>query len=147
MRTKEYLQQAYKIDRILRSRFRQIESLESLATSATQAFGSTPLSSRTNGSKVENMAVRIVDLKNETERDSERLLRIRADIARAIRSVNDLTLEYVLEERYLNFRTFDQIADDMSMSRDHIFRLHRRAVSLVHIPDDAVMPAKDSTCQ
>lgn len=135
MRAKEYLQQAYKIERILKSRMEQIARLESLATSATQAFGdSPPPSSHSGGSKVENLACQLADIRSETERDSQRLLLIRRGIVEAIRSVGDLTLEYLLEERYLNYRTFDQIADDMSLSKDYVFKLHRTALSLVHVP-------------
>lgn len=134
MTAKEYLQQAFKIDRIIKSKMEQIAQLESLATSATQSFnptGATAPHDDTKGSKIENMVVNIVVLKEEAQRQTAELVKRRIEISNTIASVNNLTLQYILEERYLLYKDWDEIKNETGFSQDYLFRLHREALNLV----------------
>ena len=134
MSAKEYLQQAMKLDRLIRSKTEQLERLESLATSAPQSFGEEgPPSAHddTKGSKLENQVVSIVDLKEQMKKKTAELVQSRAEITSVIEGVNNLTLQFVLEERYLNYKTWDMIADQTGFSKDYLYRLHSEGLRLV----------------
>ena len=133
MNAKEYLQQAMKLDRLIRSKTEQLERLESLATSAPQSFGEegTAAHDDTKGSKLENQVISIVDLKEQMKKKTAQLVQSRAEITSVIEAVNNLTLQFVLEERYLNYKTWDVIADQTGFSKDYLYRLHSEGLRLV----------------
>lgn len=135
MTTKEYLWQAVKIERILKSRQEQISRLESLASSYGQKYGGEVHGSHdpTKGSKVENLALQLVELKDFVARASVSLIELRKEIATAISRIGDLTLECVLEERYINNKTWDEIAYEMGVSTRQVLRYHGRALQQVQL--------------
>lgn len=134
MSAKDYLKQAYNIDRILRSKLEQIERLESLSVSASQKIdtigGSAP-HDNTKGSKVENMVVDIVVLKEEAQKQTAKLVAKRLEITKTIAAVGNLTLQYILEERYLLYKSWDEVRSESGFSKDYLYRLHREALRIV----------------
>lgn len=58
----------------------------------------------------------------------------RRRVEAAIRSVDDEVLREILERRYLDAQTLEQIADAMHYTNRHVSRLHRRALELVRLP-------------
>lgn len=51
-----------------------------------------------------------------------------------IKEVDDPELQSLLEQRYLNFRTWEQIAVDMGYNVRHLYRMHDKALKKVRIP-------------
>ena len=137
MNVKAYLQQAYRIEMLVRSRTEQIQRLESLAVSVGHPLDSSgggfTQRDPTKGSKVESLAIQLVELRERVSEESAKLLKLRQEITSKIHAVNNLTYEYLLEERYLNYKSFDSIADDMGLSKDYVFRLHREALKLIKV--------------
>ena len=134
MKAKEYLQQAEKIDRIIKSKLAQIERLESLATSATQVIdpsGGHTTADPSKGSKLENMVVSIVDLKDQAQKQAAKLLEVRKEIMATISKVGSLSIQYVLEERYLLFKSWDVIAEETGFSKSYLFHMHSTGLQLV----------------
>lgn len=133
MNAKEYLQQAMKLDRLIKSKLEQLERLESLATSAPQPFGEDGASAHddSRGSKLENQVITIVDLKEQTRKQTERLVAMRTEISSTINSVNNLTVQFILEERYLNYKSWDVIADQTGFSKDYLYKLHSEGLRLI----------------
>ena len=134
MNAKEYLQQAQKIDRIVKSKLNQIERLESLATSASQTLdpsGSHASADPTKGSKLENMVVGIIDLKEQVQKQAAKLIEVRKEITETINSINNLSVQFILEERYLIYRTWDEIADETGFSKNYLYHMHSTGLQLV----------------
>lgn len=52
-------------------------------------------------------------------------------VAAVIDTVEDADQQRLLRLRYLSFRRFERIAEEMNLSRRHMFRLHRAAVETV----------------
>ncbi len=50
------------------------------------------------------------------------------------KEVDDPELQSLLEQRYLNFRTWEQIAVDMGYNVRHVYRMHDKALKKVRIP-------------
>ena len=133
MNAKEYLRQAMLAERLLRSKMEQLARLESMATAATQRFDSTGGTHSTGleGSKLENSVVGIVDMKDQIREQTTRLVKLRKDISDTIASVENLTHQYILEERYLNYKEWHQIQYQTGFSLDYLYKLHRSAISTV----------------
>jgi DNA-directed RNA polymerase specialized sigma subunit len=83
---------------------------------------------------VEEAVVRITELENEINTSIAQLMRLKTEIAEAIRSVNSMECETLLEMRYITFLGWDQIASQLNYSQDYIYHLHRKALALVRVP-------------
>lgn len=67
-------------------------------------------------SSVEEAVVRITELENEITTSIAQLMRLKTEIAEAIRSMNSMECEPLLEMRYLTFLGWDQIAAQLKYS-------------------------------
>lgn len=129
-----YLEQAYRIDQRINSKIEQVASLHNLATKANSTLTDMPGSPNRNIHKMEDIIVKIVDLENEINQDIDMLVDLKTEIMQVIKKVDDLELQTLLEQRYLNFRTWEQIAVDMGYNVRHLYRMHDQALKKVQIP-------------
>lgn len=128
MNTKEYLKQAFYLDKRINSKLEQVESLNALATKATSTLSDMPKSPNREISKLEDTIVKIIDLQEEINKDIDRLVDLKKEIIRKIKNIEDKELQVVLEKRYLCFESWEKIAVEMNYSIQHIFRLHSKAL-------------------
>ena len=135
MNAKEYLKQAFYLDKRINSKLEQVESLNALATKATSTLSDMPKSSNRGTSKLEDTIIKIVELQEEISKDIDKLVDLKKEIANSIYSLKDKEEQTVLEKRYLCFNSWEQIAVDMNFSIQHIFRLHSKALKNIVISD------------
>lgn len=129
-----YLEQAYRIDQRINSKIEQVASLHNLATKANSTLTDMPESPNRNIHRMEDIIVKIVDLENEINQDIDMLVDLKTEIMQVIKKVDDLELQTLLEQRYLNFRTWEQIAVDMGYNVRHLYRMHDKALKAVQVP-------------
>ena len=137
MNAKEYLSQAWYLDKRIKTKERQIDWLRSHAAYVSPKISDEPkvvVSGRR--SPVEEAVVRITELENEINTSIAQLIRLKTEIAEVIRSVNSMECETLLEMRYLIFLSWEQIASQLDYSQDYIYHLHRKALKFVCIPQD-----------
>ena len=128
MNAKEYLKQAFYLDKRINSKLEQVESLNALATKATSTLSDMPKSPNQGSSKLEDTIVKIVDLQEEINRDIDKLVDLKAEMVGTIKQIQDKELQVILEKRYLCFETWEKIAVDMNYDIRHIHRLHNRGL-------------------
>ena len=132
MTAKEYLGQAYRLDQRIDAKLEQVANLRALAAKATATITDMPRSSSPNLQHMEGTIVKIIDLEQEINEDIDRLVDLKKEITSAIKAVSVPEYQVVLELRYLCFKTWEQIAVDMSYSYVHIVHnLHPMALKLV----------------
>ncbi len=129
MKIKEYLMQAYRIDQRINSKLEQIAALHDLATKATVTYSDMPKSPNRSGSKIEDAIIKIRDLEDEINRDIDKLVDLKTDITHLIKNLDSHEHQIILEQRYLCFKPWEQIAVDMGYSIQHTFRLHDAALT------------------
>lgn len=133
MTIKEYLSQAYRIDQRINSKLEQVSSLRELAVKATSTLSDTYSSGNGNKQKMEGVIVKIIDLEHEIDEEVDRLVDLKQEIVSLIKKVKNPEYQTLLELRYLNFKTWEQIATEMHYSIQHTFRIHDKALSLLRI--------------
>lgn len=133
MNTKEYLKQAFYLDKNINSKLEQVEKLNELATKATSTLSDMPKSSNRGESRLEEIIVKIIDLQEEINKDIDALIDLKREIAWTINNVKDKEMRSILEKRYLCFDSWEKIAVDMNYSTHHIFRLHNKALKSIVI--------------
>lgn len=134
MTAKEYLSQAYRLDRRINSKLEQVASLNELATICTSTLAGMPRNPNRATSTMADAVAKIIDLQAEINRDIDRLVDLKRDMVRAIKSINNTEYQTLLELRYLCFKTWEQIAVDMGYNVRHVYRLHDEAVESLTIP-------------
>jgi len=130
MTAKDYLLQAYLLDQRIDGKLEQVEALRSLATRSTAIIRMDP-GGGGNGDFMENTIIKIVDMEKEISAEMERLMDLKQEITRIIGQVDDPTLQTLLEQRYLCYRNWPEIAGMMYYSNASIHRLHQRALEKV----------------
>ena len=129
MKIKEYLMQAYRIDQRINSKLEQIGALHDLATKATVTYSDMPKSPNRSGSRIEDAIIKIIDLEDEINKDIDRLVDLKTDITHLIKNLDSHEYQIILEQRYLYFKSWEQISVDLGYSIQHTFRLHDAALT------------------
>lgn len=128
MKAKDYLSQAYKLDRRIDCKLRQTEDLRELATRATASIHAERVSGTKQRSPMENAIVKLIDLEHEINDDIDRLVDMKREIAVVISKLPSPSHKILLELRYLEGKTWDEIAKDMDYDIRWVYRLHGKAL-------------------
>ncbi len=131
MTAKEYLGQAYRLDQRINSKLEQVASLNELATKCTWALTGMPRNPNRRTSTMAEAVAKIIDLQTEINYDIDRLIDLKREMVKLIKSVDNTECQTLLELRYLCFKTWEQIAVDMGYTIDNVYRIHRKALSVV----------------
>jgi hypothetical protein len=124
MTVKEYLEQIYHIDQRINSKLAQVESLRALAVKVTATLSDTPPDPGRNPQSMETALCKLVDLEREINADIDVLVDLKRECVALIKEVPNLEHQTLLESRYLQFKTWGQIAKEMGYSIRSVYRLH-----------------------
>lgn len=131
---KQWLSRAFLIDKRIKYKFKHIESLRNLATTASQKLNETSdIHSGYESSKVEEYAVKIADLETELKMDIMELADTKREVMAAIKSVTNPEASMVLELRYLNMKSWEYISEEMHYASGYVYKVHRRALDILVI--------------
>lgn len=128
MSTKEWLMRAWHIDReidaMLMARRKAYERCTSVTTRPREVIVSSSYDPDT-------AVVALLNIETLIDQRVDKLTQIKAEILGAIEAVPDCTLRTLLIDRYINFKTWEQIAVDMGYSWRQVIRLHGEALLVV----------------
>ena len=128
MKIKDYLNQAHRLDQRINSKLEQITSLHDLATKATVTYSDMPRNPNKGKSRIEECILKIMELEEEINRDIDRLVDLKTDITHLIKKLDSHEYQILLEQRYLCFKSWEQISVNLGYSIQHTFRLHDEAM-------------------
>lgn len=134
MTAKEYLNQAYWLDRRIDSKLEQLSALKDMATRTTSVMSGEVVSHTRNVSGMQDVIVKIIAMENEVNADIDHLVDLKAEIMRIIKAVESPEQQTLLELRYLCFKPWKVIADKMGYNVRHVYRLHDEAVKNIAVP-------------
>lgn len=135
MTAKEYLSQAYWLDRRINSMIAQVDSLNLLVEKVTSTITGMPKNPSPSQSPMADAICRIIDLEREITDEIDRLVDLKVEISRRIKSVERTEYRLVLELRYLCFRSWEDIAEEMDYTVRNIHILHGEALQEIRVPD------------
>lgn len=128
-----YLEEIEKYDRFIKSKIAEIEQLRCLATSVTAAIGSERVQTSGTSDKVGSTTAIIVDKENELRNMVEHFFNEKSERIKLIEQVKN-PLEYtVLHERYIQYMSLKDIAEEESYSYQYICEVHGRALKNIQI--------------
>ena len=135
MTAKEYLNQAYNIDKEIAFKLRKAEMLRNSLYGKGVSYGSVGHNPNCGLDSLGAAVAKVVDYEKETAGMIENLIAIRLDIESTIMALNDDREREVLEKRYLFFESWEKIAVDMGYSIRMIYYIHNKALKKIHIPE------------
>lgn len=134
MKAKQFLSQAYWLNQKIYAKKAQIEEYRDFAERITPVLSDMP-KGISRGSRVADAAVKIADLQIELQDDIVDLIELKGDIASAIREVKNPEAEVLLELRYMAFKNWREIAEEMGYQMRNVFNIHQKALKMIKVPE------------
>ena len=138
MTVKEYLSQAWNIDKRIDGKIAQASSLRDMTTHITQVLSDMPKSASHNNHRLQDVISRLMDTESEVDENIDRMVDLKIEIMNAIWKVEDIGCRHILEERYINFKSWEDIASGMNVSVRWVHKLHAKGLELIEkfLPKD-----------
>ena len=134
MTAKDYLSQPFKLNRDIKYKKKLLESLKEYTPCSSPVISDMPKAPPTSKSAVERAALRVVELEDEIEEETERLEELKDEVTSVIRGIGNTELETLLEMRYILFMEWDEISRSFGYASNNIFRRHREALRRIKVP-------------
>ena len=134
MNAKEYLSQAYRIDQRINSKLEQVMSLRALLGKATGTLTGWPKAATPNPHSMEDTICKMVDMEHEINADIDTLVDLKTEIMTCIKRVENPEYQTLLELRYLCFKPWEEIADQLGYTQRHMLRMHDLALESICLP-------------
>lgn len=124
MELKEYLKQTLKLQSEIDALKETQEAIRSQAEKATTTLDPNKVSGSFNVHNREDIIVKMLDLQGEIGDKVDQLLSLQQDIFNLIYSLEDGDYRTLLMLRYINLKSFEEIAVEMNYSYRHVIRMH-----------------------
>lgn len=133
MTAKEFLMLAWKIDRRIDRKTEERERIQA----KLEAGRASNLSGMPRGGRYDwtDTAARVTDIDAEIAAEIAELCRIKREVNAAIDAVEDSRYRHILELRYRNYRSWEEIAEALQYDLRYVYRLHGKALLFVRVPD------------
>lgn len=129
MTTREYLEQIRHLDGEINTKLETVAQLRERATNVSASSeghsGGGDISD-----KVGRITAKIVDFEREINIDIDALVDMKRTVYRQIQQVDDTTMRAVLQGRYINLQTLEEIAENTGYSIAQIWRLHGKSLKM-----------------
>lgn len=131
MTPKEYLQQAYRIDRKIKLDIEKLSAMRSSLFGKAVSYESDSTQHTLHGNGIEAAMLRVLEYEERINAEIDRLTDTRLKIEQVINLVPDDTQREVLTRRYLLYQKWEYIAVEMNYSIRRIHQLHGDALKKI----------------
>jgi len=129
MAAKEYLSKARKLDAQIKADLRELEHWRALSVSISGGgYGPHYNASKNVEAPFVKCIEKTAELEEKIKRETNDLILLKMDMLERIHSLENVDYQSVLELRYLSYRTWEQIAEEMKYSIRWIYKLHGKAL-------------------
>lgn len=128
---KRYLQQIRLYDSHINTKLDELQHLKEMVTRITPTLKDDVVSGSGSQDKLADAVVKIVDLEAEIDREIDRYVNAKQEISSVLDGIVDPDQLQVLHKRYVQYKTFEQIACDMNMTYRNVCYIHGKALLAV----------------
>lgn len=129
---KQYLQQIRLYDSHINTKIEEVHHLKTMVTKITPTLKQDVVSGGGSQDKLSEAVAKIVDLEAEIDREIDRYVNAMRNISAMIDTLSDPDQLQVLHKRYVQFKTWEQIACDMNMTYRNVCYIHGKALLAVN---------------
>lgn len=130
MKAKDYLKQLQKLDRLIENKLAEKEQWRAIATSTTQQLTPDKVQSTSNPHKMADAIHKIIEIEAEIDACVDRLVDTKKDVISTIERLNPTEYD-LLHKVYVQYFTFDEVADKKGKSYSWVTTVHGRALKNV----------------
>ena len=141
MTSREYLERPETLRLEIRRKQLRVETLRRLSTRFSARLGDARVLVSPDPSRMQAFLAEAVDEEREIRRLEEARNQAVADTALLISGLPDEQMVRIMELRYLDRYTWEEITDRRGCCASRIYRLHRQALELLTPPPDVPDPA------
>lgn len=131
MTAKEYLQRPKQIVQEIRRKQGRIETLKRLATRLGPEMSDIRVQTTPDPARIQGFLAEAADEEREIARLEEKLQEAMCDSARLIARLPNEEMARILERRYLDEWTWEEIIEEMDISRTQVYERHRIALDIL----------------
>ena len=136
MTAKEYLGQAYRLNELINSDAEELESLRELAT----RIGGSSLGERVQTSKNSDPPYvkylsDIVEMEGKLQKELYELVVLKKKIFSSLEKMTDRDERLLLTYRYMHNASWEEIAQNLSVSMRTVHRIHSLALQNFQVPE------------
>ena len=124
MTAKTYLKQIRSLDIKIADGMEELEQLKAMATKVTAALGSEVVSSSKNPDKMTDVVQKIINLQMDINRDVDKYVDIKREAVELLSKVENPVHYKILHSRYVLYKTWEQIADEIGYTYQWVCELH-----------------------
>lgn len=128
MDTKIYLQQISRLDRMIKNKMSELAQYKELSYGLSAMTNEEKVKSSTDFDKMTGRVAKILEMENKIDKLIDEYVDKKNLIISQIDNMEDETYYEILFARYIEKKTFEKIADEMTYSWRQIIRLHGRAL-------------------
>ena len=128
MTTKEYLCQISRLDRMINNKLAEISQLRELAMSVSAVKNEERVQNTPNFDKIGTAYCKIEEMEEKLDKLIDEYVDKKNLIISQIDGIENETYYEILFARYIEKKTFEKIADEMTYSFRNVTRLHGRAL-------------------
>lgn len=128
---KRYLQQIRLYDSHINTKLEELQHLKEMVTRITPTLKDDVVSGGNSQDKLADAVVKIVDLEAEIDREIDSYVNAKQEISSVLDGIVDPDQLQVLHKRYVQYKTFEQIACDMNMTYRNVCYIHGKALLTV----------------
>lgn len=140
MNKKDYLRQAYLLDKRIKADLGEVESLRELAasTSSPRLDIDKVQTSRMNEAPFVKALIKVMDLEAKINAEIMLFISLKEQILEVISKLESVDEQMVLRYRYLKSMTWEEIGKELHASRMTIIRWHGNALDHLVLPENPI---------
>lgn len=127
MRAKEYLQQIYKIDKMISNKIQEKEKWFEIATNTTAKSDGERVQSSGSQQKMADAVCKMVEINEEIDRYIDTLIDTKMDIIHTIEQLDSIEYD-VLHKMYIQGKNLDDISHDYNKTYSWTTTVHGNAL-------------------
>ena len=128
MDTKQYLQQISRLDRMINNKLAEISQLRELAMSVSAVKNEERVQTTPNFDKIGTVYCKIEAMEEKLDKLIDEFVDKKNLIISQIDKIENETYYEILFARYIEKKTFEKIADELTYSWRQVIRIHGRAL-------------------
>ena len=128
MKTKDYLSQVSRLNKMINNKLSEISQLRELSVSISAIGNDEKVQTSPNFDKIGTAIAKIDELENNLDKMIDEYLVKRERLIAQIDTMEEESVYQILFSRYIEKKTFEKIATEMEYSWRQIVRLHGKAL-------------------
>mgnify|MGYP001860809231 CR=1 FL=1 len=132
MTTKQYLGQIERLDRMISNKTIEIQQVENQLYNIKSIMNDCKVQTSGSKDRLGDSVSKLVDLQNELSNLIDSYVAKRQEIIKIIEKVRETNRYDLLFKKYVEQKSFEQIACEMNYSLVHIKRIHKLALDEVN---------------